>query len=125
MSDSFIEAKAEMMRLLLWNNIAKRFVESYLPTLPGVGFIFALPVVKDLIWYLFETYVLDPLFLEMTRFGVFVSIEWENEAQQRAYEAEAIKLVPLQDKEIWDEEDKKKFDDAALNLIAFHLKPTS
>ena len=110
------------MHRLLWVNILSEGVRAALLTIPFAQWFFKLKPVQDLILYLIDEYIVEPVFLLLVRFGVFTSIDWQNEATYRAYEKEAEKLIPLQDKEEWNEADRKKFRDSARSLIRFNLR---
>ncbi len=126
MAKSYVEKVQNTMHELLWNNMLREFVYVSIPTIPVVGQIFLFPVfgkiLLDILMKLIETYIELPLFLILARWGVFTSIDWQEDKIYKAYEAEAIKLVPLQDKDVWDPEDEKRFTDAARNLIKLNLK---
>lgn len=107
---------------LLWNNILEEFFFVSLASIPIIGKILNFPGVKGIVSYLVEKYVAERLLNILVRWGVFTSIDWGNAAIYRAYEVEAEKLVSLQDKEVWDQEDERKFKDAARKLIRLNLR---
>ncbi len=119
---SYVEKVADTMKLLLWDNILEELVSVTLPTLPLVGPFFAVPIVNKITLYLVQEFIAEPLFLIMSRFGVFTSIDWREDAIYKAYEVQAERLVPLQDKDVWDEKDRKEWRDAARELIVYNLK---
>jgi len=112
-----------MMHQLLWTNLLESGVRAGLTAIPWLGQILtAFPPLMSIILYFISKYIEYPVFLMLTRFGVFTSIDWHEEAIYREYEKQAIKLIPLQEKETWDEADEKAFTDAARSLIRFNLK---
>lgn len=119
---SYVEKVANTMKELLWDNILEELVRVSLPALPVVGPFFAIKIVSDLILWALQEYLAEPLFKIMSRFGVFTSIDWQGTAVYNAYEAEAKKLIPLQDKEVWDKKDREVWRNAARKLIRFNLR---
>src|SRR5574343_961145 len=122
MTLSYVEKVAKTMHQLLWQNMLRELVTVSLAQTPVLGVFFSLPPVQFLIMIFIEKYFEKPMFTILSRFGVFTSIDWKNEEQYNEYELQAKKLVPLQDKEEWNEADRKLFKDAARSLIRFHLK---
>lgn len=129
MAKSYVEKVTDMMHQLVWNNVLREWVYYSLPLIPVVGKVFLFPVfgkfLLDIVMKLIETYLEYPLFLILSRWGVFTSIDWKEDKIYNAYEKEAKKLLPLQDKEEWNKADEKAFTDAARALIRLNLKPSS
>ncbi len=118
MSQSYVEKVSDTMHRLLWDNLIEEWIAGLIKTIPVLGW----PVISNVFLYLVESYLVEPLFTALSRFGVFTSIDWQNDAIYTAYKAEAIKLVGAQDKDEWPEVDRKAFKDAARNLVRFHFK---
>lgn len=115
---SQISDTAEVMRKLLWQNLVKAWAEKAVIVVPFLGW----PVVKQVFFYLIETYLVDPLFVDLARFGVFTSIEWRDEIEYAAYKTEAQKVIVLQSlSSDWPKEEREVFKNAAKNLIRFHV----
>ncbi len=123
MAKSYVEKVTDTMHQLLWNNILREFVYISIPTIPVVGQVFLIPVVGkvflDIVMKLIETYLEYPLFLILSRRGVFTSIDWKEDKIYNAYEVEAKKVVLAQDKDAWDPKERKEFRDAARALIRY------
>jgi len=119
---SYVEKVTNIAHMILWDNILEEFISVSLPAIPYVGVVFANPIVNRLTLWFVDKYLAYPLFLLLCRKGVFVTIDWETEAQYNAYHEEAKKLVPLQEREHWDEDERKKFKEAAKNLIIYHIR---
>lgn len=119
---SYVEKVTDTMKKLLWDNLLEEFVIVELPLIPVIGPVFAIPLVNKLTVYFIQEYIAEPLLKVLTRFGIFTSIDWKEGAMYNEYEARAKKLISLQDKEVWNEEDRKAWRDAARALIHFNLK---
>ena len=103
------------MSRLLWDNILRGYLASMTKAVPILGW----PVINNVFLYLIENYLIDPLFNELSRYGVFTSIDWKNTEQYAAYRQEAVKLIGAQNGE-WP--DREKFKNAARNLIRFDVE---
>lgn len=114
---SQVERVTDIMHRLLWNNILEVWVSGILRPVPVVG----LPVIRSIVMWLIDKFVVVPLFEILVRYGVFTSIDWGTEEVYNAYEAEAKKIVGMQDAEEWPENERKAFRDAARKLIHFEL----
>jgi hypothetical protein len=112
-----VDKVSKMMQRLLWENSLRAVVEKVLITVPVLGW----PVFKDVFLYLIDTYFVEKMFDELSRWGVFVSIDWKTEEQYQAYLSRAKDLVEQQTTPVWSEGDRKAFKDAARDLIRFHL----
>ncbi len=120
---SYIEKQTDMMHQLLWKNLLEDGVRAAILGIPFVGpFLTAFPPFMNILLFFISKYVEVPLFLALTRFGVFTSIDWQDQNVYNAYAAEAAKLIPLQDKDTWTSAEEKAFTDAARNLIRFHVR---
>jgi hypothetical protein len=122
MGTSYVEKKTDLMHQLLWSNFLKIWVETALWTIPVVGPFLKIPFVDAIIMALIENYLEKPLFKIMVRWGVFTSIDWQEDGIYRAYEKQAETLLPLQEKSEWDPADREKFRNAARALIHFNLR---
>lgn len=122
MAKSYVDKVTDTMHQLLWDNILEELVKVSLPALPGVGPFFANPIVNSIVRWAIDEFLFEPLLKLLTRWGVFTSINWQNAEIYAAYEKEAIKLVGLQDKDVWSPEDEKAFTDAARKLIVFNIR---
>lgn len=118
MSKSYIEQKTDLMTRLLWENILQELFESWLVTLPFLGW----PVIRNVVVWFVENYLVEKLFKIATRWGVFTSIDWQNEKVHKEYSKQADKLIAAQNVGEWDPDDRKKFKEAARNLIRFNLR---
>jgi hypothetical protein len=119
---SYVENVQNMMNRLLWDNLLEEWIRGVLLTVPVFSWPIIGPIASKLLRDFIEDHLIDPLFNALSRFGVFTSIDWQNQQIYAAYYEEAIKLVPLQEKEVWSPEDERKFTDAARKLIRFNLK---
>lgn len=106
------------MHRLLWTNLLKEWASGLIKTVPVLGW----PVINNIFLYLVDTYLVEPLFIALSRFGVFTSIDWQNDEIYNSYKSEAVKLIGTQDKDVWPEIDRKAFRDASRNLIKFHIR---
>lgn len=113
---SHVEAISESMKRLLWNSILQELLTVWLRTIPFFGW----PVVKDVVIWFVETQLAEPLFIILSRWGVFTSIDWQNSAIYAEYEKEAKLLITHPDE--WTKEDRRRFKDAARRLIRLTLK---
>lgn len=118
MGESYVERVANTMYSLFWESVIMPKIKALMLTVPVLGW----PVISDVVIYLFEKYVSRPLFLELSRWGVFTSIDWGGDDIYSAYKKEAEKLVQAQGGEVWNETDRKRFSEAAKRLIVLHLK---
>lgn len=123
MPDSYIDQKTDMMHHLLWNNILKQIVIVELAAVPYLGPFLSWGPVRETILFVVSNYVEIPLFRALVRWGVFTSVDWQEDRIYSAYEIEAEKLLPLHGKpeQEWTKEEEKEFADAAENLIHFHI----
>jgi hypothetical protein len=119
---SAVENLADTMHQLLWKGMIRNWVEVTMWTIPYVGPFLKIPIIDTIVMTLIEVYLEKPLFVLAARFGLFTSINWGNMAIYRAYEVEAKKLVPLQQKDKWEESDRKVFRDTARDLIRIRLR---
>jgi len=103
------------MQKLLWENILRSYVVSITKAVPFLGW----PVINNVFIFVLEEYLVEPLFNELARYGVFTSIDWKNTEQYAAYRQEAVKLVASQGGE-WT--DRESFKNAARSLIRFHIE---
>lgn len=103
------------MHRLLWDNILQELMVAVL------GSALQIPLVADIATLLIDRFIAEPLFEILTRWGVFISIDWKNEEIYSAYEKQAESIIDLQDKEEWNNEDRKRFKDAARALIQFNI----
>jgi hypothetical protein len=117
MPKSKVENVTDTIRRLVWETLARKWLEGLMLTVPVLG----LPIIRNVVLYLFETYVLDALFQELARWGVFQSIEWKNEAQYNKYKSEALKLVEAQALPEWPAKEREAFKNAARELIHFNI----
>lgn len=109
---------SDVMRRLLWSNLVEAWARKMIATVPVLGW----PVIKDVFFYLLENYLVEPLFTELARFGVFTHIDFRDDAQYQAYKKEALQVIEKQGtSEDWAKEERQAFRDAASNLIVFHL----
>jgi len=114
---SKVSDAADIMRKLLWTNLVKAWALKAITVVPFLGW----PIVKDVFFFILEKTLIDDLFMELSRFGVFTSIDWQSNEEYEAYKKEAEKLVPLQSTPEWPLEERKKFREAASALIHFHI----
>lgn len=122
MAKSYIEQKMEMMHRLLWTNILRQWVEMALWTIPYIGPFLKLPVIDDIVMWAIETYLEKPLFLILTRWGVFTTVDWQETKIYNEYEKQAEKLVKAQENPTWDPKDRGEFRNAARALIRFNIR---
>lgn len=118
MAKSYIEKLSETMHRILWENILEEWLTKLMITVPVLGW----PVIKDIVLYLVDTYIVEPLFIALTRWGVFTQIDWKNNEIYAAYRQEAVKLIGAQDQAEWPELDRKAFKDAARKLVRFNIR---
>ena len=111
------------MHELLWDNILEEWLTVQLPLLlPFLAWPLVGPLASRVIRDAIDNYLAAPLFTILSRFGVFTSIDWKEDAIYEAYEKEATALVLAQDGDTWSEEDETNFTNAARKLIKFNLK---
>lgn len=109
---------SDVMRKLLWKNVVEAWVRRAIVAIPVLGW----SVFKDVFIFVVETYLVEPLFVELARYGVFTTIDFQNALQYDAYKKEAEKIIVLQDlSSDWKTEEREVFRNAARNLIVFHL----
>ncbi len=118
MSESYVERISSTMHRLLYINIIEPQLKLFLVGVPILGW----PVIRDIILYAINTYLIEELFLSLTRFGVFTSIDWENDKQYEAYKSQAIRIIGMQDRMEWPKNDREEFKKSARALINFHVK---
>lgn len=118
MSESYVERVARTMHRLFWESVILPKIKALLVTVPVLGW----PVVSDVVIYLFEKYVSEPLFNELAAWGVFTSIEWGGDDVYSDYKKEAEKLVQAQSGEVWNEAERRKFKEVAKRLIILHFR---
>lgn len=131
MPDSYIDQKTAIMHQLLWTNFLRQYVAVAIPAA-----LSAIPVAGTFLAALFSTSVVQtivltvlgnwlyPLFRIMVRFGVFTSIDWQEDSFYAEYEKEATRLLPQLGGKLekdWTPADEKSFADAADNLIRLHV----
>jgi hypothetical protein len=128
---SYVDQKTDLMNQLLWTNFLRQWVSvevtALLVTIPWAGpflaSVWSLKPVQDLILWLLDKEIVWKLFYIMVRWGVFTSIDWQEDAIYSAYEARATELLKViaDPRGIWTPEQDKAFSDAAFDLIEFHI----
>lgn len=109
---------SDVMRRLLWSNLVEAWARKMIATVPVLGW----PIIKDVFFYLLENYLVEPLFTELARFGVFTHIDFRDDAEYQAYKKEAAIVIEKQGtSEEWTKEGKEAFKNAASNLIVLHI----
>lgn len=107
------------MKRLWWTNIIQVFIDVELQTIPGIGVYFTLAPVKYLVHLLMDKWISYPLFNFLSRWGVFNSIDYQEEEIYQSYSVQADLLIAAQEKGQWNE--REDFKKAAKNLIRFHI----
>lgn len=115
MNQSRVDKVADTMHRLLWENVLRDWVAKLLVTVPVLGW----PVFNQVFLFLVDNYLVEPLFKELSRWGVFTSIDWKTDEQYQAYKEQALALVAAQGQDDWP--GREEFKNAARNLIRFHL----
>jgi len=114
---SRVDKVQETMQRILWDNILEDFLSNLMLAYPVLGW----PVFREIILLLVEKFIVKQLFTVLARWGVFTSIDWQNEVIYEAYKSEAIRLVGAQEKDDWPEHERKAFKDAARKLARFNI----
>jgi len=117
-SKSYVGKIAETMHRLLWENIIEEWLSKLMIQVPVLGW----PVIRDVVLFLVDRWLVEPMFLIASRWGVFTSIDWKNNEIYDSYRQEAVKLIGAQDQDVWPEPDRKAFKDAARKLVRFNIR---
>lgn len=86
--------------------------------------LWSLGPVQDLVLHLLDAEVVWKFFYILTRWGVFTSVDWQEEKIFDAYSKKAEELLPIikDPRGVFTPEQDKAFTDAADNLIELHLR---
>jgi len=131
MPKSVVDQKTDLMNQLLWTNLLRTWtsveVTALLMAIPWAGPVLAafwkLGPVQDLVLWLLDKEVVWKLFYVLCRWGIFTTIDWQEDSVYAAYEAKALDLLKTisDPRGVFTPQQDKDFSDAAYALIEFHF----
>ena len=129
---SYIDQKTDLVNQLLWTNLLRQWVvievPIFLATIPVVGPFLAMAIgrgpILDFILWLLDKDIIWKFFDILVRWGVFTSIDWQEDAIYNSYatQADALLKVIADPNGVFTPAQDKAFSDAADSLIEFHFK---
>lgn len=129
---SYIDQKTDLMNQLLWTNLLRQWVMIEFPialaAIPYVGPFLAMAIgrgpILDFVVWLLDKEIVWKFFYLLCRYGVFTSINWQEDVVYASYEKKAAELIGVinDPRGKWTPAQDKAFSDAAFNLIELHFR---
>jgi len=117
-SQSYNQRLTDTVHQLIWNNVIEKYIAKLMITVPVLGW----PVIRDVVLYLADKYLVEPLLLFMVTLGVNLNIDSINAEAYKAYGLEARKMIGAQESGVWNPIDREEFRRAAKKLINITLR---